>query len=130
MADEPRADGRKPRSIRRHIAGLVLLVGAILVGQYLCAQRDRVVPVEIRYRLPDPPPARIAVDYVPAGGTERVAYFARDASPLVVHTTRLPAGMYRAQIELAFASGSRRVERPIEILRDAVITVDLQAVRP
>lgn len=119
------------RSLRRTVATAVLVVGAIFIGNFLCTERDRVAPVEIRYVLPAPRPERIDVRMTPEGASEPVAtYFQRPTTGEAVNRTRLEPGSYQLDITLTWAKGARSVKRPIEARRDGIVTVDLTGERP
>ncbi len=120
------------RSWRRHVASLVLLIGALLIGNYVCVTRDRLASIEIRYRLGDPPAARsLVVEVRPRGRGEVVATFRREGPlPETVHRTRLAPGLYDLEITVQADGRTRTVVRPIEARRDGVVTVDLSGERP
>jgi hypothetical protein len=110
--------------VRRKLAGLVLLLGAIGLGSYLFGARAKVVPVEMHYLLGDPPAAqRLEAVFRREGEAEPVARFATEmVSPDVVHHTRLPSG--RLQVEITL-DGAAPFTRAIEAKRDAVIRLEL-----
>lgn len=108
---------------------MVLVLGAVLIGNHFCTERDKVVPVEIRYRLPAPRPEKIEVRVLRAGDVA-ATYLQRPTSGEAVHETRLPPGLYELDVTLTFGAIERRVARTVEARRDAVITVDLSGERP
>jgi hypothetical protein len=114
----------------RRVAGAVLLVGALLIGAHLLDSSARgPVPVEIHYRLGDPPVATaLEVLFAPEGGGPAAASFeTRLVSPDVKHITRLPAGRHVMDITMTARSGARRtVRRTIEASRGAVIRLELE----
>jgi hypothetical protein len=121
------------RSWRRRVASLAVLIGVLVLGNYLCLGRDQPSRVEIHYRMGDPPVARsLAVDVKPRGKVEVVANFRRDeALPDTVHRTTLRPGLYDLEITLTDAEGrARTVVRPIEARAESVVTVDLSGEKP
>ena len=110
--------------MRRRLAGLVVLVGAIVVGGYLLRARDRVVPVEIHYVLGDPTGlSRLEAVYRERGDDEVVARFATEMlRSEVVQKTRLPRG--ELDVEIRLGEGPP-VRRTVEVSRDAVIRLEL-----
>jgi hypothetical protein len=110
--------------VRRKLAGLVLLLGALWVGAYLMGAAEKVVPVEIHYVLGDPPVApRLEAVFRQEGSTEPIARFATEmVSRDVVHRTRLPKG--RHVVEITLGDGPT-VTRTIDAQRDAVIRLEL-----
>lgn len=116
--------------LRRRVASIVLLAGGLALGNYLCVTMESVVPVELRYRLGDPPAASaIDVELVREGETAPRARFAsRLVKPETVHKTRVPPGMYSLKITVEGRDGQRReLVRSAKLAREAVVTIDLRA---
>jgi hypothetical protein len=119
-------DPAKPsaRSWRRRVAGLVLLLGALVVGAQLFSASGRQVDVTLVVQVPadvtrvdatlrlegDPEPlARLAG--TPQGGQLR-------------HAARLPPGSYQVEVSLEGEGPARVQTRRAQVVSDAVITLD------
>lgn len=117
------------RPTLRKLAGLVLLVGGVLIGAWLLDSSSHgPVPVEIHYLLGDPPVARgLEVLFAPESGGPIVARFETQlVANDVKQITRLPAGRHVMDITMILPSGERRgVRRVIEASRGAVIRLEL-----
>jgi hypothetical protein len=121
------------RSLRK-LAGLVLLVGAVLIGgKLLGAFQSGPVPIEIHYLLGDPPVAA-ALEVVAAreGGGPAVGRFETTlVGPDVKQATRLPGGRQTLDITLVSAAGGRHtVQRTLDVERGAVVRIDLSREHP
>ena len=114
--------------VRKRLAGLVLLLGAIFVGGYLLRAGDRVVPVEVHYRLGDPAGVtRLEAVFTRPGDPEVVARFATEMiGPEVVQKTRLPKGELVVEIRLGDGGGlGPPLRRSLEARKDALIRLEL-----
>jgi hypothetical protein len=116
-------------SARRRLAGLVFLLGLVVVGSKLFGSwSEASVPVEIHYRLGNPPIAT-AIEVEIGRGTAR--FDTTLVAPDIVQKTRLPAGPQKLEITLVFADGARHtVHRVIDARRDAVVWLDLSREGP
>jgi hypothetical protein len=127
-------------SLRRRIASLVLLVGAVLVGAHLLSARDKLVPVAMTYALPAGV-VRLEVEIRRPGGGETVARFmSRPGGKRELrHTTRVPPGELEAEIELEWAQApgggdpsgpsagaTQRFTRRFHAERDANVRLELR----
>ena len=115
--------------MKKKLAGLVLLIGALLLGARLLRLNERLVKVEIAYELGDPPAAdRLEAVIVPReGGSAPLAeYEAMDTRPVMTQKLSLPPGLYRVDVTLVAAGRTRRVTRDIDVGRGARIELDLR----
>ncbi|MBI4512299.1 MAG: hypothetical protein HY698_21885, partial [Deltaproteobacteria bacterium] len=70
-------EGRPPHSLRRRIAGLIILFGVIYIGGRFLSSSARVVRVEIHFHLRNHAEVEsLEAEIVPHGGDEPVARFA------------------------------------------------------
>jgi hypothetical protein len=106
------------RTIRRSLAMLVLLAGALFIGhRFFGLFKAGPVAVEIHYQLGDPPVAsHLTVDAYEHHFDTYIV------SPDVVEKTRYPAGDRTLTITL---DDKKTVTRTIEARSGAVITIDL-----
>lgn len=116
---------------RKRLAGLVLLVGAILVGGKLITATQRLATVQVHY-LVGPGVAALDASYRPRNGGPEVAHFAtRLVSPDVAHRPRMPPGLYDVDVTLTFTTGTSAVaRRSIEASDGVIVTVDLRDLMP
>jgi len=104
--------------MKRRIATLVAVIGALVVGNHLASIWPR--DVEVAYTV-DPAVAEIDVDYLQEGDAVASARFKQsDAKNTVIrHTVRLQPGDYQARIILYSVDGRgvehvRRLHVPAE----------------
>jgi hypothetical protein len=112
-------------SIRRKIAGLIVVFGLLYIGARLLPLGD----VELRWRLGDPSRLqRFEVQVTRQGQDEPTLSLSTELlSPDIVQSKRLKPGSYRADVVLVPRSGPpRRVVRTLEIERGSELTIDLR----
>jgi hypothetical protein len=119
------------RSLRRKLAGLVLLLGGVMVGGYLLRSQGSLAKIVVDYHLGAPPRARRLEAVVrPQAGGEIVARFETELiASDVRQRTRLKTGTYQVEIVLVGEDGARHaLARTIEARPDATVTIDLSGV--
>lgn len=111
--------------LRRRLAGLVLLIGAIVVGRVLFERAPR--SVDLRFELGEAPVEELDVRYLVAG--EEVAGFRRhDAAGLrspVRHAVDLAPGRYEVRALVRTNDRERLEQRALRVPSDGVVTIDL-----
>ena len=109
------------------MAGMILLIGALFVGARFLGASDRLVPATIVYRLPEGT-TRLESEARASGKDVLLARFVANelgAQREARQVTHLPPGTIDLTIVLTAAPGESAEHRTVEIVRDAVVTVDL-----
>lgn len=113
-------------TLRRRIASIILLVGAVLLITRFVGHRDELVPVVIVYDLGERQAERLEAIVRRPGTDDELARFVRHgASEKVRQKTRLRPGDYEIEIVVVGGGEPIRTRRTIQVHRDAVITVRL-----
>ncbi len=106
--------------MKRRIATVIAVIGALVVGNHLASIWPR--DVEVAYAI-DPAVAEVDVDYLQGGdAVASVRFKQSDAKSTVIrHTVRLQPGEYELRITLYSANGQgierhRRLQVPSEEL--------------
>ena len=112
---------------RRKIASTLVLIGVLFLGARFLSSSDKLVPATIVYRLPEGTTHLETEIRSPDGEAQLARFVANPAAGQreATEKPRLPPGTHTLRIQLEDAAGVRALDRTVDIVRDAVVTVDL-----
>jgi hypothetical protein len=98
----PSLPAKKPTSLRRRIAGIIIILGVLAIGDRLFrAWKGGPSPVEIHYFLGDPPPVKeLHVRILSQSGETEATFDTSLISADVKHTPRLRPGLHTVEVTL------------------------------